>query len=96
MNILYQSERFAAWLENLKDMQAKSKILARLRRAELGNFGDSKPVGLGIYEMRIHTGPGYRLYYTQRGNCVYLLLVGGDKASQQEDIAEAQTMAAQE
>ena len=72
MNVLYQSERFTAWLASLKDLRAKFKILARIRRAELGNFCDSKPVGAGVFEMRVHFGPGYRLYCMRRGDCIYL------------------------
>ena len=67
----------------------RARIIHRIRSAELGNFGDSTPVGEGVSEMRIHVGPGYRLYYTRRGELVYLLLVGGDKSSQKRDIKRA-------
>ncbi|WP_299396201.1 type II toxin-antitoxin system RelE/ParE family toxin [uncultured Desulfovibrio sp.] len=93
MNILLQSDVFSCWLARLKDMRAKFAIIARLRRAEMGNFGDCKPVGEGVSEMRIHTGQGYRVYYTQEGTCIYILLVGGDKSTQQKDIAAAISMA---
>lgn len=93
MNTLFQSELFSSWLTQLKDMRAKFAIIARLRRAVLGNFGDCKPVGEEVSEMRIHTGKGYRVYYTQEGKCVYILLVGGDKSTQQKDIAAAISMA---
>ncbi|MGD9563200.1 MAG: type II toxin-antitoxin system RelE/ParE family toxin [Pyrinomonadaceae bacterium] len=68
---------------------AKARVLARVRSAEAGNFGDCEPVGEGISEMRIHFGPGYRLYYCRRGKLIYLLLCGGDKSSQKRDIRAA-------
>ena len=73
--------------------KSKSKIALRLGRAEQGNFGDCEPVGEGVSEMRIHYGPGYRLYFTRRGEVVYLLLLGGDKSTQQADIKRAIEMA---
>lgn len=85
----YQSDVFSKWLHSLDDRKALARILARLRSAELGNFGDSKSLGSGLYEMRVHTGPGYRIYYTQVGQITYLLLAGGDKASQTKDIRVA-------
>lgn len=93
MNTIYQSEIFRRWLNNLTDVRAKFAILARIRRAELGNFGDCKPVGEGVAEMRIHAGKGYRVYFMRDGERVYLLLAGGDKASQRKDIATALAMA---
>lgn len=93
MNTILQSELFVSWLARLKDMQAKFSILARIRRAEMGNFGDCKPVGGGVSEMRVHTGKGYRVYFMQDGDCVYILLVGGDKSSQQKDIEAAIALA---
>ena len=93
MNTILKSDRFASWLEKLKDLRAKFSIIARIRRAEIGNFGDCKPVGEGVSEMRIHVGAGYRVYFMQDGDCVYLLLVGGGKSTQQSDIAEAIEMA---
>ena len=71
----------------------KAGILARLRRAELGNFGDCKPVGEGVSEMRIAVGQGYRVYFMQEGRCLYLLLVGGNKSSQTRDTAKAKALA---
>jgi putative addiction module killer protein len=68
------------------------RIVARIRRAELGNLGDWEPVGGKVSEMRVNTGPGYRLYFTRRGRSLILLLVGGDKASQQRDIKRAQLL----
>lgn len=89
-----KSELFEAWFAALKDTRAKARILARVLSAEKGNFGDCQPVGSGVSEMRIHYGPGYRLYYTRRGEVVYLLLLGGDKSTQKRNIARALEMAA--
>ena len=89
-----RSDVFERWLKGLKDTRAKARILARIRSAEHGNFGDCRPIGDGVSEMRIHYGPGYRLYYTRRGEVIYLLLVGGDKGSQKRDIKAALAMAA--
>jgi putative addiction module killer protein len=80
------------WLGGLKDFKARARITARLVSAQLGNFGDCQPVGDGISEMRIHTGPGYRLYYSRRGEVTYLLLCAGDKSSQKFDIRRAKTL----
>lgn len=93
MNIILKSDEFDAWLSGLKDKRAKAKIGLRVGRAEQGNFGDTEPVGEGVSEMRIHYGPGYRLYFTRRGEIVYLLLLGGDKFTQQRDIKNAIKMA---
>lgn len=93
MNTIYKSEIFSRWFNSLADTRARGAILARIRRAELGNFGDCKPVGEGVSEMRIHVGKGYRVYFMRDGERVYLLLAGGDKASQQKDIATALTLA---
>ena len=84
---------FKDWLFSLRDVKAKARILARIRSAEFGNLGDCAPVGEGVSEMRIHYGPGYRLYFKRRGDVVYLLLAGGDKSSQKRDIAAALKMA---
>ena len=75
------------------DQKAKARILARLRGATLGNFGDCESVGEGVSEMRIHVGPGYRIYHVRAGSTVYVLLAGGTKASQAKDIAKAKRMA---
>lgn len=77
----------------LRDMNARARILKRIDSAIRGNFGDCEFVAEGVHEMRIHCGPGYRLYYTRREHCVYLLLVGGDKKSQKRDIRRAIEMA---
>ncbi len=89
MNTFLRSEEFDAWLAALKDRKGRARIVERIRSAERGNFGDSEPVGEGVSEMRIHFGPGYRVYFTRRGEVVYLLLLGGDKSSQKRDIRRA-------
>lgn len=86
MNSLLRTDEFDAWLATLKDNIGKARIVHRLRAAELGNFGDCEPVGEGVSEMRIHVGPGYRVYFTQRGATIYWLLLGGDKSTQKRDI----------
>jgi putative addiction module killer protein len=80
---------FDKWLRKLRDTQARAKILVRIDRLSRGNPGDVKPVGEGVSEMRIDYGPGYRVYYVQRGSALIVLLVGGDKSSQESDIAKA-------
>ena len=92
MNTFLQTDEFDAWMEGLKDDVAKARILARIRSAEAGNFGDSEAVGGGISEMRIHVGPGYRLYYCRREAVVYLLLCGGNKSTQKKDIKLAKSI----
>jgi putative addiction module killer protein len=93
MTTLIQSPVFDAWLRSLSDQRARARVLARLTSAQHGNFGDSEPVGEGVLEMRIHFGPGYRVYYTRTGSTVYTLLTGGDKGSQQRDIETAKKLA---
>jgi putative addiction module killer protein len=93
MNTFVRSSDFDAWLSHLADQKAKARILARIRSATFGNFGDCEPVGEGVYEMRIHVGAGYRVYYTRTGPTVYVLLAGGMKASQTRDISKAKQMA---
>ncbi|MBI5549688.1 MAG: type II toxin-antitoxin system RelE/ParE family toxin [Deltaproteobacteria bacterium] len=82
---------FRAWIDSLKDVRVKAKIDARLLRLRLGNFGDAKPVGDGVCELRIDHGPGYRIYYGLDGARLVVLLAGGDKASQRADITKAKT-----
>lgn len=76
-----------------RDVKAKARILARIRSAEFGNMGDCAPVGEGVSEMRVHFGPGYRIYFKRTADVVYLLLIGGDKSTQKRDIAAALRMA---
>jgi putative addiction module killer protein len=84
-----QTERFARWFERLRDTRARTRIQARIRRLSLGNPGDVRPIGEGVSEMRIDYGPGYRVYFIQRGDSLVILLAGGDKRTQQQDIATA-------
>jgi putative addiction module killer protein len=88
-----RSTSFSKWLKSLKDRTGRLRIVARIEAAQEGNFGDCQPVGDGILEMRIHCGPGYRIYMTRRGDVVYLLLIGGDKSTQSRDINQAREMA---
>lgn len=90
-----QTATYARWFARLRDERAQSRILARVRRLSLGNFGDAKPVGGGVSELRVDYGPGYRVYFTRRGAQLVLLLTGGDKSRQRADIAEAREIAAQ-
>jgi putative addiction module killer protein len=87
-----QTDLFANWFDKLKDLRAQTQILRRIERLQAGNPGDVKSLGGGLSEMRITHGPGYRLYFTKRGNSLVLLLCGGDKASQRADIRLAQKM----
>lgn len=80
---------FDAWFESIREAHTRAKILTRLDRLKLGNFGDCKSLGEGLAELRIHYGPGLRIYYTKLGNKVILLLCGGDKGSQNKDIVKA-------
>ena len=93
MNIFERTEEFDAWLAALKDKVGRARILHRIRSAEHGNFGDCDSVGEGVFELRVHFGPGYRAYFTRRAEVVYLLLLGGDKSSQKRDIKRAIEMA---
>ena len=93
MNIFERSAEFDAWLAGLKDRVGRARILHRIRSAEHGNFGDCDSVGEGVFELRVHFGPGYRAYFTRRAEVVYLLLLGGDKSSQKRDIKRAIEMA---
>jgi putative addiction module killer protein len=88
-----QTQEFAGWLHRLRDANAVARIIARIRRMEMGNPGDAKSVGQGILEMRIDYGPGYRIYYVHRGAQVVFLLCGGDKRTQQQDIKRAEKLA---
>lgn len=90
-----RTDVFDVWLAGLTDSRARTKILVRAQRLASGNPGDVQPVGDGVSEMRIHWGPGYRVYYTQIGQRIVMLLYGGDKAIQAKDIARAKAMAAE-
>jgi putative addiction module killer protein len=89
---LFRSHNFNIWLRDLLDHEAKARILARLKRAELGNLGDCDAVGGGVSEMRVHCGAGYRVYFV-RNNMIIYLLTGGSKASQRRDIELAKELA---
>jgi putative addiction module killer protein len=90
-----QTEAYSTWFAKLKDQNARSRILARLRRLELGNPGDVKAVGEGVSELRVDCGPGYRVYYVNRGSTIVILLCGGDKSTQEADIKTAKRMASE-
>ncbi len=92
MDSFQRTSEFDAWLKALRDSVGKARIISRIRSAEAGNFGDCEPVGEGVSEMRIHCGPGYRVYYSRVGDVVYLLLCGGDKSTQKRDIKQAKAL----
>ena len=95
MLTIKQTDTYRKWERKLRDQRAKALIAARLFRLANGLPGDVKPVGQGIRELRIHHGPGYRIYFKQRGNEIIILLCGGDKDSQPGDIDTAQRLAAE-
>lgn len=95
MKTILTTTVFDLWFDALRDKQGKARIDARLRRIELGNFGDVKPVGHGVSELRIDCGPGYRVYFAQRGLEIVILLAGGDKSTQTNDIKAALALAQQ-
>ncbi len=80
---------FSDWLERLKDPQTRQRLNVRLRKAMRGNLGDIRRVGRGVFEMREHFGPGWRMYYARRGDTLIVMLAGGDKSSQADDVARA-------
>jgi putative addiction module killer protein len=90
-----QTAEFAKWIARLRDTRGRAKIAARIDRLSMGHPGDVRPVGEGISELRFHDGPGYRIYYVQRGTVLIVLLCGGDKSSQSRDIANAKKLAAE-
>ena len=94
MSVFFRTTEFDAWLKALRDSIGKARILARLRHAELGHFGDHASVGDGVFELRIHSGPGYRVYYWRQGSVTYWLLCGGDKSTQRRDIRQAKALRA--
>jgi len=82
-------EEFSDWLKGLKDGLTRLRLIKRLRKVQLGNLGDVEPVGEGVYEMREHFGPGWRMYYVQRGGVLIVMLGGGNKSTQKTDINRA-------
>lgn len=87
------TDEFNEWLRDLRDIKGRARILVRIGRIESGNFGDAKPVGGGVSELRLQFGPGYRVYYTMQGETVTILLCGGDKSTQDRDIERAKKIA---
>lgn len=87
-----ETDVYTRWFRRLRDRQARARIDIRIRRLSLGNPGDVRPVGAGISELRIDYGPGYRVYFVRRGRALVILLAGGDKSSQQRDIARARSL----
>ena len=90
-----QTETYRKWFASLRDRAARARIDVRIRRLSLGNPGDVKPVGHGVSELRIDFGPGYRVYFVQRGSTIIILLCGGDKATQAKDILKAHALSEQ-
>ena len=88
-----KTEHFAKWIDNLHDIRARARVLARIERLALGLAGDVKPVGEGVSELRIDYGPGYRVYFKKRGRSLVILLAGGDKRTQSRDIKTALRLA---
>ena len=88
-----QTETYAKWFAGLRDRVARARIDIRIRRLSLGNAGDAKPVGEGVSELRVDHGPGYRVYFIERGKVLIVLLAGGDKSTQDKDIRNAKALA---
>lgn len=93
MLVVYENATFKRWVERLRDRRAVASVNARILKVSSGHLGDARSVGDGIYEMRIHYGPGYRLYFIREGETVIVLLCGGDKSSQRRDIERAKRLA---
>ena len=93
MYTVIQIPAFSDWLRAIKDRQTQVRLMKRLRKAQLGNLGDVKQVGSGVWEMREFFGPGWRMYYVQRGDLLIVMLGGGDKSTQTADIAKAISLA---
>ena len=94
MYTIKRTPQFDAWLKSLRDGMTRIRLVRRLERAQRGALGDVKPVGEGVFEMREFFGPGWRMYYVQRGGVLIVMLGGGDKSTQQDDITAAQALAA--
>ena len=94
MFTIKRTAEFDAWFAGIRDSVTKQRLVARLRKAQLGNLGDVKALGAGVYEMREHFGPGWRLYYVKRGALLIVMLGGGGKSTQASDIAKAMKLAA--
>jgi putative addiction module killer protein len=92
MNTIVRTFIFDSWLSKLKDARGKARIIERIRTAERGSFGDCKSVGSGVFEMRIHFGPGYRVYFARDKAATYVLLCGGTKGRQQRAIQKAREL----
>ena len=92
MYLIKQTNKFVRWLNKLKDIKGKVSILRRIDRMKIGNFGDYKSIDSNINELRITTGPEYRVYYTKQNDEIIVLLIGGDKSSQSDDIKKAKNM----
>lgn len=90
---IQQTETYIKWFAGLRDSTTRARIDIRIRRLSLGNAGDAKPVGGGVCELRVDHGPGYRVYFIQRGEVVIVLLAGGDKSTQDKDIRTAKSLA---
>ena len=95
MFTIRQTEEFVGWLDDLKDKKAQIRIAARLRQAEAGNLGDWEPIEGEVCEMRVHHGPGYRLYFVRRGRVIVVLLNAGYKSTQKRDIRRAIKLASE-
>ena len=93
MYSVIETEEFSEWLSKLKDRMTRARLIARLAKARLGNLGDIKPVGEGVFEMREFFGPGWRMYYVERSGALIIMLGGGDKSGQAKDIQHAIQMA---
>jgi putative addiction module killer protein len=90
---IIETSEYWSWFDALRDVDARTSIDARLKRLAIGHFGDCRPVGGGVFELRIHCGPGYRVYFVRHGATVIVLLAGGDKSSQLRDIERVKRLA---
>lgn len=95
MFTVHQTEEFVAWLDTLQDKRAQVRIVARLRQAEAGSLGDWRPIEGEVAEMRVHYGPGYRLYFVRRSRVIVVMLNAGDKSTQKRDIRRALKLASE-